>query len=698
MRVLPSRLTASLRARASGSVVSVALIAASSLVGAALFTVSVLGRSAPLSASRTWLLLLCGSWAFLLAWALLYARFIWRNSRTTWERGLYWAALCHIPLLLCLSPLAAVYGSDLANHAYSSTPHGMMVYQPLSRGYVILSPLLAQAAVLCCYHRDVVVRALPVAGIATASLGLRLWNLDWGLPGLLHPDEHQYIGRAFLMMGTGDLNPHYFENPSLMIYITYTLYRLLSQQAQPFHVVADFFQWAVQDPRGDYLVVLSARAFSAAAGALTAMAVYQVGKELFGRSAGLLGAALLGASFLHVRDSHYATNDVLATAFLALSLLYSVRIYQRGRPSDYLLAALFGGLGTSAKYNVGVFAVAVVAAHLARQLNRDGRSGRARGYLLLAASGAMSLAAFVAGTPYAVLDSATFLSGFHSQFQYGAAPWRGQAAVASPLLFLSTLAQGFGVVPLALFGLGSVLAIRRDWRALAVILSAPTAYLLFMSTQRLFFARFAIPLLPFLAIPAGHAIDQSTKVMRSTLRPVGITLLATLALAQPLPFSLQSDALLGREDTRWLAARWIDANVPSSASMAMESYAQLDGKFGWRGHRVSNLSVFWPENQEATAHALNGPYNYVVVTSFGYGPWQKEGDLPSLLPIEYNALQQRGRLAAIFAPGPDNQEIPYSQDDVYTPFWHLFDRVRDGPTIRIYEMSEGAPQLSHVAG
>jgi len=572
-------------------------------------------------------------------------------------------------------------------------------------------------------------RNLPVFVILMVALLLRASHLAWGLPALLHPDEHRYIGPATIIVARGDLNPHYFQNPSVMIYLTSLLFWALTGPSHAFRALNDGLNLGIPDPRGDFLDMVVLRGTVAVAGTAMVAITYLAGKELLGRRAALFGACLLAVSFLAVRDSHYATNDILATTFLALSLLFATRIYTRGRTSDYLLAGIFGGLGTSTKYNVGVFAVALLAAHLARMSRAQGgspcpvgaeaergprrhpelirqprrhqdtkslhlsnfvpsclRGGLRDGPLLL--GGLASLVAFLAGTPYALLDHRGFLEDFQGQFGYGAQTWQGQDSVPSALAFLAALIQGYGLLPLALAGVGIAFGLRGDRWKLALLCSIPVTYYLYMSTQRLFFVRFAIPMLPSLALLSGYAIERLGD--RWKLSPWRRTLPAVVlmvALAQPLAYTLRHDAVLGQADTRLLATAWIDAHIPRDGSLAMESYAQLDAKFGWKGHGVQNTWVYWPEREEALTTALSGRYEYVVVSSFGSELWRKPGEPASSLPAKYRPLERNGRLLATFGPGIGGAEIPYSLDDMYTPFWHLFDRERPGPTIRIYQMS-----------
>jgi NitT/TauT family transport system substrate-binding protein len=63
-----------------------------------------------------------------------------------------------------------------------------------------------------------------------------------------------------------------------------------------------------------------------------------------------IGALFLAVSFLHVRDSHYATNDVPSVALAVVSVWLALRGYAQPRWQTFVLAGLFGGLATSAKY------------------------------------------------------------------------------------------------------------------------------------------------------------------------------------------------------------------------------------------------------------------------------------------------------------------------------------------------------------
>ncbi|HEX2924193.1 MAG TPA: glycosyltransferase family 39 protein, partial [Chloroflexota bacterium] len=420
-----------------GIPLSLLLIVASSVSGALVFRLALFGPDTGIVTVDRRILLTLMVGALLSLWAALFALLIRRVNSYSWERALYWTAVCQTPMLIGLAVVSACLSSNVAWRGFSSSETGRLLLQPMIADLLIGATAAAQLLLLGLLKRRLLLLHLPIIGILLVGLALRVSHLGWGLPGLLHPDEHRYLGPAIIMAARGDLNPHYFQNPSLMIYLSYLVLLVMAPQSRAFLTAGSFFSLGVPNPRGDFLDMLAIRGIEAVAGTLTILAVYLAARELLDRRAALMSALLLAVSFLHVRNSHYATNDILATALMAFSFYFAARIYTRGRASDYLLAGLLGGLATSAKYNVGLFAAAIVVAHLARFVHTGLSAYPWHRHLLLPAAGILSILAFLAGTPYAILDYPSFAADFSSQFGYGADVWNGQQSQPTSMLFLS---------------------------------------------------------------------------------------------------------------------------------------------------------------------------------------------------------------------------------------------------------------------
>ena len=51
------------------------------------------------------------------------------------------------------------------------------------------------------------------------AIGMRIWGIAYDLPNIYHPDEPRYIVISQTIFRTGDLNPHFFNYPSLLFYV-----------------------------------------------------------------------------------------------------------------------------------------------------------------------------------------------------------------------------------------------------------------------------------------------------------------------------------------------------------------------------------------------------------------------------------------------------------------------------------------------
>src|SRR5215210_9538675 len=59
--------------------------------------------------------------------------------------------------------------------------------------------------------------------VLVAAAALRLWGLFHDLPFSYYGDELHFVRRA-MAMGTGDLNPHWFHKPALLMYLLAACY------------------------------------------------------------------------------------------------------------------------------------------------------------------------------------------------------------------------------------------------------------------------------------------------------------------------------------------------------------------------------------------------------------------------------------------------------------------------------------------
>ena len=199
----------------------------------------------------------------------------------------------------------------------------------------------------------------------------------------------------------GDLNPRFFNWPSLYMYVVAGAYGLVFGWS-PDGVAGAF----ARNPAQFYLV---ARVLTALFGTATLAVLYFTGRLAYGRTVAILAAGLLAVDFLHVRDSHWVTTDVPLTFLVTLATFCALRYWRGGRARDAWAAGLAAGLATSMKYPGGLAFLGLLVAHAARHPGRPAWH-RLVGRDTVAGAG-LAVVGFALGTPFALLTPVAFLRG-----------------------------------------------------------------------------------------------------------------------------------------------------------------------------------------------------------------------------------------------------------------------------------------------
>jgi hypothetical protein len=283
------------------------------------------------------------------------------------------------------------------------------------------------------------------------------------------------------------------------------------------------------------------------------------------------------------------------------------------------------------------------------------------------------------------------------QYGFGETPRLGQQPEPVPLLYLTSLLQGFGVVPLVLASVGLGLAWRDRRSESVVCLLFPIAYLTFLLSKALFFPRLAIPLLPFLCVLAAYGTLRLTAGIPAAWRSASLLALLTVAVAQPLANDLLHNRILMQADTRVLANEWAQANLPPYSSLVVEKYSLADLSWppmtytaGSSQLRMELLRSSMTEEAQLGFLVDRNP-QYVVTSSFLHErclvpPPPSRPGRRSCDDLLSSSVLERAELLASFSPGHGGREVPWRIEDVMTPFWALHEYARPGPTLRIYSL------------
>jgi len=546
-------------------------------------------------------------------------------------------------------------------------------------------------AVAGLWKRPGVAGALLVA-VLVLALALRLKGVGWGLPfSFVNADESMVVPKAF-GVARGGLNPQFFYYPSLFFYLVGGVYLLAApvlwavQHANPL-AMGSF----VVDP-GPYFLL--ARLFSVAAGTASVYLLYRIGREAFGRPAGLVAALFLAVAPLHVAYSHMAVTDVTATALSLLALLLLLQAARGGGRRRLIAGAVAAGLATSTKYNLGglvlpatIAAVYVCRGEVGRRVAAGGRAALLWPRLLLARVYAPILLAFVSGSPFVVLDAGHFLHDFLRQNRIMDRGWLGFENAGNGFWYNLEVNLGgtLGVVlvVLAVAGLGWAL-----WRHTTVdLLLAPyaLAYFVYISTWKELADRYLLPILPLLLL---FAVRMCLDLV--DLRPAGrrvavplVALVLAAALVAPLAGSIAFDRGLSGADVRVRAKAWVERHVPAGSIIATESYGpplvRVRNEKYYRSagletpaYRILRLALPAP-GVPNRSHSLDWlrekGADYVIVSSKVYERVLAAADVYPELAAFYRSLDEDAELVEVFAPGPGER----------------------GPVLKLYRLAAPAP-------
>ena len=497
------------------------------------------------------------------------------------------------------------------------------------------------------------ITALTLALILALAGWLRVTGIGFGLPYLYQPDEPSKVLAAVNIVRTGDLNPHYFAKPTLLIYANALLYvpyvlwgkatgRLTSVQdlAPPERLVMGVGHIATPE------VVVLGRLLSAAVGTLVVLLTYLVGRRfLRDRTAALVAALVVAVSFQQVVQSHYIEVNVFLAAALLGVAWASLRLLERGDRASYLLAGFLVGIAITCKYPGVVGIVFPAAAHWLR-------SGRSLPFTREAKLGLLMVpVGFFLGTPYALFDPFNFVTGAGYEAYHYSTGHEGLEGSA-PLWYLQYALTKEG--PLALLGLvaGAIALVRRDSRRF-LLASFPVVYYLFISVFKVRNGRTFLPLTPFAFLLAAELVVAWARRLRDPAFRLPVRALGAVAvigfggagIAVPLVNSLGFNRQIRTVDSRETARVWIAENLPAGSRIAIEAFSPWVSPERFQVEGVRRTVEF-----PAEWYVAKG-IRYIVFSEGMYGRYFREPDRYRERLAQYEALWRRFPLVRRFDDG-----------------------------------------------
>jgi len=251
-----------------------------------------------------------------------------------------------------------------------------------------------------------------------------------------------------------------------------------------------------------------------------------------------------------------------------------------------------------------------------------------------------------------------------------------------------------------------VLLARRDRVRLALLLLFPVALFLYLSVQSRFFGRWLLPVYPALALLAGYAFVRGLDALRARaprLQWPAIGAGLVVLLWQPLAADARSMAVLGNEDTRAIARKWLAENEQRELRIIIEP--AVPERFYWpvrdgrplRLPRAQFVNEFIRDIRETRVEygrtlspGVLDDYRaegYCMVMTFDLirGRAEAAGDEQAL--AYYDRLERESDLVYAVSPYRADEDPPgFSFDLSYSYYSPAYQRP--GPEVRIYRLHD----------
>ncbi len=486
---------------------------------------------------------------------------------------------------------------------------------------------------------------LAVAAVLSA-LALRLWGIAANAPFVYDPTEHVVLHRALDIFRERDLDPHWFLQPTLLIYVQTLLIAVL----QPF-VHAPLTTNAALNGIGpgdvlpaQFPFLLAGRLFVAVAGTAAVAGVAAVGRRWHSAASGAAAAVLLAVVPLAVDRAHVLAIDTPATFFVVAALWATLRAEAAGR--GWFVAGILAGLAVATSYGTAFVLLAPVVAAL------DVRRPLVTFERLLYVFGG-AVAAFLFACPYALLDLNAALRELRAQSDHLAGVAASRSAwwwVAS--LWRSQLHAGAAAAVV----IGAAFASHRGRRADWAVLLPTAAAVVVLATDRTRSASVLVFFLPFACLLAGRAVSEvGQRLCGPPWADAAIALVALCLAVPPARAAIAASSARTLPDTRTLAWHWIDEHIPAGACVVREEYTPQVSPARYHVDFIGSLA------QQPYHWYLARGCRYLVASSYVYDTI-RDGSATTAAEF-YGILFGLPRLAEL-DPGPGAR----------------------GPTIRIVEL------------
>lgn len=404
-----------------------------------------------------------------------------------------------------------------------------------------------------------------------------------------HPDTNGVGG--YFDTQCSDWNPHNV-GAGFYVYGTLPLFTAYITADAVAQITGDV-EW-----RGYNGLHLVWRTISAVVDMVTILVVFFIGRQLHGRWVGLLAAALYAFAVFPIQQAHFGTADAMANLFVTLSVLFAVRVQERGSWWDYAGFGLALGMALASRINIAPVVGLVIVAALLRVLPAfagnypDDERTRIfnHNFAGLVLAGFITILAFRIFNPYAfsgpgffglIPDEQWLANIAEAQEQntgaWDAPPnyqWINRTAFLYPLsnMVLWGMGVAFGVISWVAWAWSGWRVLRGKPGALRNVLLFGwiLVYFGWLGDNWVTSMRYFLPLYPVLAVLAAWMLVDFVKRADKTWARIASRGLLAFVAGFTLLWGAMFTNIYRNQATFVQATYWIFENVPGDFAMQIE--------------------------------------------------------------------------------------------------------------------------------
>lgn len=427
-------------------------------------------------------------------------------------------------------------------------------------------------------------------GLLVISLLLKLigiWNVS-------SPDEYIEVIEA-LRVGSGHLN---FERWIKRVYLyiiafEYGIYFIIQLIIGQIQSSADFASKVIRDMQP---LLIIARVTSVIFSTVTLVGVFKIGKRIHSSLCGLISCFFLIITPIVFEMAHYARVDSTLTFLTTFAMLFIIKSYQDYKRFDFIVAGIFTGLAFQCKIQSVVLFIPFVTMYVFHEKQFF--------YKIFSQKRAWYYAAglfigWIIGNPAVLFAFSKYISHFVLLKGVFTDPLNMEISthIGYVSYFFDIARQmGLFLFVLLLVSLSSVLVWKKRDEKFIVFSFICLFYLLLGSSRHMVSTSYMLPLYPFFYLVISiFIIDILSEI--SIFNRIKIILLGVIVLSLSIIPAVRTAqykiSILG-PNTRILAKKWIELNIPTNSRILMDS-----------GKNFNTFAPLIAENEIALNRLLN---------------------------------------------------------------------------------------------